>query len=108
MKNALLQNLLSFYEEDPSDPFNVYALALEYSKFDMLKAAAFFDILLAEHPEYLPAYYHAASFFAMQDKISRAEEIYIKGIALALNQKNTKTHQELLRAYRSFLDELDD
>ena len=108
MENVLLQNLLSFYEEDPSDPFNVYALALEYSKFDASKATAFFDILLAGHPEYLPTYYHAASFFAMQDKISKAEEIYTKGIALALTQKNTKTHQELLRAYRSFLDELDD
>jgi len=108
MENALLKNLLSFYEEDPDDPFNVYALALEYSKSDTVKAAGFFDVLLTEHPLYLPTYYNAAAFFTMLENFGKAEEIYVKGIALALNQNNTRTHQELLRAYRSFLDELED
>ena len=108
MENALLKNLLSFYEEDPDDPFNVYALALEYSKSDTVKATGFFDVLLTEHPLYLPTYYHAAAFFTMLENFGKAEEIYVKGIALALNQNNTRTHQELLRAYRSFLDELED
>jgi len=108
MENALLKNLLSFYEEDPNDPFNVYALALEYSKSDTVKATGFFEVLLTEHPFYLPTYYHAAAFFTMLENFGKAEEIYVKGIALALNQNNTRTHQELLRAYRSFLDELED
>ena len=108
MENDLLQNLLSFYEEDPADPFNIYALALEYTKSDAVKAAGFFNVLLEEHPDYLATYYHAGAFFTALEHFGKAEEIYIKGIALALNQKNTKTHQELVRAYRSFLDELDD
>lgn len=108
MENTLLRNLLTFYEEDPEDPFNIYALALEYSKSDAVRAAEFFDVLLAEHPLYLPTYYHAAAFFTMLENFAKADEIYVKGISLALNQNNTKTHQELLRAYRSFLDELDD
>ena len=108
MENALLTNLLKFYEEDPEDPFNSYALALEYLKHDPAKASHYFDVLLDKHPEYLPTYYHAASFFASMENIKKAEEIYIKGIALALNKNNIKTHQELVRAYRGFLDELED
>jgi tetratricopeptide (TPR) repeat protein len=108
MKNALLESLLSFYEEEPQDPFNIYALALEYQKSDLRQATLFFDKLLTEHPGYLPTYYHAAEFFTQLEIFEKAEEIYQKGIDLALLQKNTKTHQELVRSYRSFLDELDD
>jgi len=108
MENGLLSNLITFYEEDPGDPFNIYALAIEYLKHDSGKAARFFDILLVDHPEYLPTYYHAASFFALQENVKKAEEIYLKGVDLALKQNNIKTHQELVRAYRSFLDEMED
>ena len=108
MESSLLKNLLTFYQEDPEDPFNVYALALEYSKYDSEQAEHFFELLLTRSPDYLPTYYHAAAFFTQQENFKKAEVIYIKGIELALNQKNTKTHQELIRAYRSFLDDLED
>jgi hypothetical protein len=108
MNSALLTSLLNFYQEDPGDPFNVYALAIEYSKSDSEKAAYYFDILLTEHPDYLPTYYHAGAFFAGQEKIEKAEEIYRKGVALALLQQNSKAQRELQGAYNSFLDELDD
>jgi Tfp pilus assembly protein PilF len=108
MEKTLLQNLLVFYEEDPNDPFNIYALALEYMKMDNGQAEKYFNKLLEEHPDYLATYYPAAAFFAELDRIEKAELIYQQGIDLALLNNNTKTHQELLRAYRSFLDELDD
>ncbi|QRR00511.1 tetratricopeptide repeat protein [Dyadobacter sandarakinus] len=108
MNSTLFENLLGFYEDDPADPFNVYALALEYTKSEPAKAAHFFNKLLTEHPTYLPAYYHAGALFAEMEQIEKAENIYQKGIELAITQQNTKAHQELLRAYRNFLDELDD
>jgi len=108
MSSSILASLLAFYEEDPGDPFNVYALAIEYTKSDPEKTEHFFDILLEKHPEYLPTYYHAGAFFALQGNVKKAEGIYQKGLTLALLQKNTKTHQELLRAYNSFLDDLED
>lgn len=107
MSNSLLDNLLAFYEEDPTDPFNIYALALEYLKSSPVKAEELFDMLLRDHASYLPTYYHAADFFAAKDDTDRAEKIYQDGIALALSQSNVKTHQELQRAYRNFLDELE-
>jgi len=108
MKNSLLENLIAFFEEDPNDPFNIYALALEYQKTDTSKAELYFNILLDQHPDYLATYYSAAAFFAAEGANEKAEKIYQKGIDLALHMKNTKTHQELVRAYRFFLDELED
>ena len=107
MKNDFLENLLSFYEEDPGDPFNIYALAIEYLKSDTARSVVFFDKLLLEHPDYLPAYYQAAELFTALEDNEKAEKIYQKGIEIALRQNNSKTHQELNRAYRSFLDELE-
>lgn len=108
MNSALLDNLIAFYEEDPHDPFNIYALAIEYAKSDSDRAAELFDTLLTKHPDYLATYYQAGAFFAAKEEVEKAEEIYRKGVALALLQKNTRAHQELLRAYNNFLDEMDD
>lgn len=108
MNNSLLANLLAFYEEDPADPFNAYALAIEYSKSDLQEARRFFDILLEKHPDYLPTYYHAGAFFAAMEKIEKAEEIYRKGVELAQIQNNARAHRELLAAFNNFKDELED
>ncbi|OJV14562.1 MAG: enzyme of heme biosynthesis [Dyadobacter sp. 50-39] len=108
MNNSLLASLIAFYEEDPSDPFNAYALAIEYAKSDAAEAGRYFDLLLEKHPGYLPTYYHAGAFFAASGNVARADEIYRKGVELALDQQNAKTHRELLSAYNNFKDELED
>jgi len=108
MNNPLLSTLQSYYEEDPNDPFNVYALAIEYTKHDAAEAKVYFKILLNEHPEYLATYYQAGAFFAEQNDFETAETVYKKGIELARAQKNLKTQQELQRAYNNFLEELED
>lgn len=108
MNNSLLASLLAFYEEDPADPFNAYALAIEYAKSDREEAERFFDLLLERHPDYLATYYHAGAFFAANEKMERAEEIYRKGLELAQIQSNAKAHRELLSAYNTFKDELED
>ena len=105
MNNNRLELLLQFYEEDPSDPFNAYALAMEYQNINVTKAFEYFTLLLDKHPDYLPTYYQAATLFAEMVKNKYAEELYQKGMKLALYQQNTKTYQELQRAYRAFLDE---
>jgi Tfp pilus assembly protein PilF len=107
MNQHRLALLHEFYDEDPSDPFNAYALALEYLTIDDDKAKFYFDELLTKHPTYLPTYYHAAAFFVATEQIERAEFVYQNGINLAQNQQNTKAFQELQRAYQMFLDELE-
>ena len=105
MENTLLEKLLVFYEEDPGDPFNLYALALEYQKHDARKAVAYFDQLLEDFPTYLPTYYHAAQLFGNRGENEKANRTFHKGIELATEQGNAKTQQELVRALRMFEDE---
>lgn len=105
METSFLEKLLAFYKAEPDDPFNAYALALEYQKFDTIKASSFFNELLHTHPEYLPTYYHAAQFFGDLADAELVRTIYKKGIELAISQQNTKAQQELSRAFRTFEEE---
>lgn len=101
----MLSKLLEFYREDPQDPFNIYALALEYQKTDSLKALAYYKQLLDEHADYLPAYYHAAALMADLEQVTEAEAVYLKGIELAGRRNNTKTLSELTRAFQRFQED---
>lgn len=108
MNSALLTSLLAFYKEDPTDPFNVYALALEYQKYDLEKARFYFDDLLKDHPKYLATYYSAGQFFVNVEEYERAMAVYQVGIELAKGQGNMKTLSELQRAMRSLEDEMEE
>jgi tetratricopeptide (TPR) repeat protein len=108
MNSSLLSNLLAFYAEDPSDPFNVYALALEYQKWDQEKARSFFELLLTDFPDYLATYYSAGQFFLGNEEFERAQSVYETGIELAGKLGNQKTMMELQRALRSLQDEMEE
>jgi len=97
--------LEKYYEEDPGDPFNVYALALEYLNYDQRRARALFETLLKLHEEYLPAYYHAAKFFQNAGEKEKAIEVFEKGIALAKKINDSKTLRELKSAYDELMFE---
>ena len=49
MSNARQEQLLQFHNQDPTDPFILYGLALEYQKSDNKKAEELFDKLLTDH-----------------------------------------------------------
>ena len=106
-KVARIAMLKSFVEEEPENPFNYYALALENIDFDMNSATFFFKMLLEQYPDYLPTYFHAASFFADLGDISHSKNIYEKGIQLANSQNNEKAISELKNRYQNFLFEND-
>jgi predicted Zn-dependent protease len=101
-----LQELRRFMEEEPGDPFNVYALALELRSSDPAEAARLFDQLLTDQPTYLATYYQAAALLADLGQPDRAFAVYDRGIALATEQKKERTRQELIRARQALLDEL--
>jgi tetratricopeptide (TPR) repeat protein len=104
----LLDSLLRFYQDDPDDPFNVYALAIEYQKTDLKQSGRYFDMLLDKHPDYLPTYYHAAGLFAQLADLDKASQIYKRGIELASHLKNAKAQRELQGAYQQFRDDMED
>ena len=100
-----LQQLQEFYESDPQDPFNIYALALEYLKVDTQKARTLFDELLSLHSEYLPTYYHAAKFFVESGERELAIDTYEKGMAVAQKLNDQKALRELKSAYDELIFE---
>ncbi|AGA79188.1 hypothetical protein [Echinicola vietnamensis] len=99
--------LKQFVKDEPDNPFNLYALALEYQNTDVGQAVRYFDQLLAQHPEYLPTYFHAAALQAELEAIEKAQVIYKAGIELATAQNDQHSLRELKNAYQNFLFEND-
>lgn len=96
---ALLEG---FLKEDPHDPFNSYALALEYIKIDSQKAKEIFESLLSSNPDYLPTYYSFAQLLIdLNDP--HAQTVFKQGIEIARQQNNLKTLNELTSSYNNWL-----
>jgi tetratricopeptide (TPR) repeat protein len=108
MQAERINFLIEQIKIDPEDPFNHYALAIEYLQDQPQKSLEYFEKLLINSPEYLPTYYHAANLFFTFEKIKEAKDTYLKGIELATNLKKEKTLKELQGAYSMFLDEIDE
>ena len=87
--------LKQFLEDDPADPFNLYALGLEYLKENPDHAKFYFDKLLKNHDLYVPTYYHAGMLYAEQGEKENAIQILKKGIQVCSDQKDFKTQREL-------------
>jgi tetratricopeptide (TPR) repeat protein len=102
MNSERIKTLEQWIKEDPNDPFNKYGLAMELSESWPEKALLLFNELLTHHPDYLPTYYIAASFFSYQGDQDQAIKILEIGIELAGKQNNEKTLREL----KSALEEL--
>lgn len=99
--------LKSFCLEEPDNPFNFYALALEYREVDKTAAGQFFDRVSNDFPTYLPAYFPAAHFFYELNELEKAKQLFETGLALATNLRDEKAKKELANAYQNFLFETD-
>lgn len=107
MQEERLKILFQYLEEEPNEPFNVYAIAMEYINKDIEKAKFYLEKLLTEHPDYVPTYYHAAAVYVELEDYIKAEQTYQLGIEKAHHQQSIKAFDELKRAYRMFLDEME-
>jgi len=108
MQAQRIKYLQEEIENFPDDPFNYYALALEYAGSAPHEAEPFFRKLLDKFPDYLPVYYQAANYYFDKGDIARAEDVFLAGISLAEKQKNEKTLRELKGSYSIFKAETDD
>jgi len=98
-----LNQLEEFYKDDPRDPFNIYALALEYQNHDPSRSQALFNMLLLDHENYVPTYYHAAKLAEKQGDYATARKIYEKGMEQCRKLNETKALRELKSAYEELL-----
>ncbi|SRR5258706_16449988 len=103
MNSERIKMLEQFVDEDPTDPFNRYALGLELVKSNKLRAKEIFDQLILVNPNYVPAYYQAALLYIELTLNEEATLIIEKGITQSKKQDNLKAVSEL----KSLLDEID-
>lgn len=106
-----LDQLLTFYQEDPTDPFTLYALATEYRAVgDTAEAWKYYDQLLRKHPTYVGTYYHAAALLTELNRRDEAEQVYRAGLVEARKQGQHHAAAELQGAFMKFqgLDYEDD
>ncbi|MFT5617047.1 MAG: Tfp pilus assembly protein PilF [Arenicella sp.] len=106
--NTRLEQLQKFLQEEPEDPFLIYAIATEFQKTDVQKAKEYFEQLLAKHSDYLPTYYQLAQLYFDLQEDDSAKQTYLQGIELAEKQGNQFTLRELKNAYQNFLFEIEE
>lgn len=102
-----IQVLRNYILEEPQDPFNHYALALEIKEKDPAEALRIFEYVLENFPNYLPAYFPSALFYFEHHQWEKARQVFENGIKLASLQQNEKAQKELKNAYQNFLFETD-
>lgn len=102
-----IEALKNYALQEPENPFNWYALALEFRTSNPLQALTYFNKLLNEFKVYLPTYFHAASLHSEMNLIQEARKIYEDGIALAKAQNNSHALKELQNTFQNFLIEHD-
>ena len=95
MNLTRLKMLEQFVHDEPDDPFNLYALAIEYQAFDKAKATPLFDKLLTEHPDYIPTYYQAGNLFWENGEEEKALSVLRLGVSKAKAARDRKAAGEL-------------
>ena len=102
-----IKTLKTFLQEEPNDPFNWYALAMEYYELDVQKSCDLLESLLEKHPLYLPTYYKAAHLFWDLEDLEKAKKTFEEGIHLATKSNDQKTLRELKTSYQNLIFEMD-
>jgi tetratricopeptide (TPR) repeat protein len=95
MQNERLEQLFSMEQLDNQDPLIKYMIALEFKKNDDKRTEQYFDLLLADFPDYLATYYVAGEYFYDVENYQKSAEILQKGLQVAQSQNNTKTYNEI-------------
>ena len=103
MSQNRLEQLFRFLEEDPNDPFTLYAIATEYRNTDRQKALEYYEKLLSEHERYVGTYYHAASLYAELGQSEKAEQTYKRGMLISRQEGNLHAFSELQQAYNKLM-----
>jgi tetratricopeptide (TPR) repeat protein len=103
MNTDRLNRLLQMHDDDPKDPFLLYAIAMEYNNGNKhLKALEYYERLTNEHENYVGTYYHLAKLYEKLNKVEDAETCYKKGMEIARKIGDSHAFNELQSAFASF------
>lgn len=102
MNSDRIELLKQFIKDEPSNPFNKYALAMEYYAEQPTKSLELLRSLINDHPDYLPTYFKAAHLLWDEELWDEADVTFKVGIELAERQNDQKAVSELKSAYQNF------
>jgi predicted Zn-dependent protease len=91
-KIAALNGIL---ELDPTNAFARYGLAMEFVAQGNDTALAEFDTLIAQHPDYVPAYQMSAQTLIQLARIDEARQRLDAGLAAAQRSGNAHAASEM-------------
>ncbi len=103
MINERIKTLEVFLKSEPEEPFNWYALAMEYKTTNTIKCSEYLNHLLAHFPNYLATYYQVAELLIEAEENDEAEKIINKGILVAREQNDANTLRELQNLLNNLL-----
>jgi tetratricopeptide (TPR) repeat protein len=94
-----LTTLLTMARDKPNDPFLIFALALEYkSNGNQGESRLYFERLVCEYPDYVATYYQYGKMEEENGDLTKAVDLYSKGIGKAKAAGDSKTARELQQA----------
>ena len=99
--------LQKFITEESDNPFNIYALAMEYYEEQPDKSQELLIQLTLKHPDYLPTYFKLAHLYWNLEEWDFTDSVFQTGIDLAKKQNDLKAHKELESAWQNFQFEKD-
>ena len=96
--------LKEILEQDPTNAFARYGLAMTYTSEGQTEAAlAEFAQLLSDHPDYTAGYFMAAQTLAKAGRDADAKQKLVDGLACAQRTGNTHAAREM----QAMLDEME-
>ncbi len=91
-----MEALKNLVEQNPSDSFARYGLAMAYANAgDAAQAVREYQKLLEVNPKYVAAYYHGGQTLEKLGKPDEAREMYRRGVAVANEIGDQHTRSEL-------------
>jgi len=101
-----IRRLAGFLQNNPTDIFTKFALALELLKAgESTKAKVLFESVLKQDPEYSGVYYHLGKLYQSSGRSDDAARLYQKGVEIAEKQGKNRTKSELQEALATINDE---
>jgi tetratricopeptide (TPR) repeat protein len=83
-------------EQDPTNSFARYGLAMECAKTgDLAAAVTEFRALIATDPNYAAAYYHGGQSLEKLGQLEEARDFYEKGVAATTRTGDAHTRAEI-------------
>ena len=96
MATNRLEMLTQMVQQDPSNTFARYGLAMEYGNGgDLGQAVDEFRTLLRQDESYGAAYFHGGQALEKMGKITEAREMYEKGIVVTTRKGDLHTRAEI-------------